>query len=124
MLIRRLLASGAVALALSSSAFAGRSELAPVLAERLLAKKAIAPRTHTTDFATDQLGCITLTARELRGFGFRGHAFLCEDAGTGEVLGAVLSRSGLVRCHISGQYGGDGCYDFQMCGEPEAACVQ
>lgn len=65
-----------------------------------------------------------LTARELRSFGVRGHAFLCEDAGTGEVLGGVLSRSGVVRCYISGQYVGDGCYDFQLCGEPETACIR
>lgn len=58
MVIRRLLVAGAVVLALSSGVLAARSDIAPALAGRLLAKKAVTPRTHTTDFATDQLGCI------------------------------------------------------------------
>jgi hypothetical protein len=123
MMTRRLLAGAVLVLAASGDGVAAREDLARAIAARLVAKKAIAPRTHTSDFATDQLGCITLTARELRAFGVRGHAFLCEDAGSGEVLGAVLSRSGAVRCYISGRYVGDGCYDFGLCGADETACV-
>ena len=103
---------------------ASRSDLASALAARLLAKKSLTPRTHTTDFAIDQLGCITLTVRELRAFGFAGHAFVCEEPQSGAVLGAVLNRRGVVRCHISGWYAGDACYDLSICDEPETACVR
>src|SRR5436189_146031 len=96
---------------------------ARAIATKLSAQKAIHPETHTTDFRGDSLGCITLTAWELRQFGYRGHAFFCEDAATGEVLGAVLTRGGLVRCFISGDYVGDGCYDFTICGLADGACV-
>jgi len=102
---------------------AERSALARAIATKLSAQKAIHPETHTTDFRGDSLGCITLTAWELRQFGYRGHAFFCEDAATGEVLGAVLTRGGLVRCFISGDYVGDGCYDFTICGLADGACV-
>jgi hypothetical protein len=42
---------------------------------------------------------VSVAARDLV---FWGHAFFCEDAFTEEVLGAVLNRSGVVRCFISG----------------------
>src|SRR5690348_5228132 len=80
--------------------------LAQALAGKLRAHPAIAPQTHTTDFGDDAIGCITLTRWELADFGYRGHAFLCEEGATEEVLGAVLSRAGLVRCHITGHYVG------------------
>lgn len=121
---RPLALACALGVALSGTAGGARSDLARTLAARLLAEKSLSPRNHTTDFSTDELGCITLTSRELRAFGLRGHAFLCEDAGSGEVLGAVLNRSGVVRCHISGWYVGDACYDLDICGEPETACVR
>ena len=102
---------------------AERGAFAQAIATKLYAYKAIKPETHTTDFQGDSLGCITLTAWELRQFGFRGHAFFCEDAATGEVLGAVLTRGGFVRCHISGDYVGEGCYAFTICGVADGACV-
>jgi hypothetical protein len=98
--------------------------LGRALATKLVARKQLAPKTHTTDFGSDALGCITLTSWELRDFGYRGHAFLCEEGTTSEVLGAVLNRSGSVRCYISGEYIGDGCYDFDICEVPETACVE
>jgi hypothetical protein len=124
MSIRRLVLVGVLALVLAPPAHAGRTELASMLAARLLAKKSLTPRTHTTDFSIDQLGCITLTRRELRAFGFIGHAFVCEEPQSGAVLGAVLTRRGVVRCHISGWYAGDACYDLAICGDPETACVR
>jgi len=105
---------------------AEQGAFAKAIAAKLYAQKtvqAIRPKTHTTDFQGDSLGCITLTAWELRQFGYRGHAFFCESAATGEVLGAVLSRGGVVRCYISGDYVGDGCYDFTICGVADGACV-
>ena len=51
----------------------------------------------------------------------RGHT---TSAGTGEVLGAVLTRGGFVRCHISGDYVGDACYAFTICGISDGACVR
>jgi hypothetical protein len=125
--MRKLIGIVAVVVAIAApgggAAAADRGAFARAAATKLYAKKAIRPETHTTDFRGDSLGCITLTAWELRHFGFRGHAFFCEDAATGEVLGAVLSRGGFVRCFISGDYVGDGCYDFTICGVAEGACV-
>jgi hypothetical protein len=106
---------------------ADREALARAIAEKLIAGKAALSaktRTHTTDFQGDSLGCITLTTWELRDLGYRGHAFFCEDAFTEEVLGAVLNRSGVVRCHISGDYVGDGCYDFTICGVADSVSVE
>ena len=91
-------------------------------ASKLMTKK-VRPQTHDTDFQGDSLGCITFTSRELRYFGYAGHAFFCEDAGTGEILGAVQTRAGVVRCYISGDNVGDGCYDLTICGIADGACV-
>ena len=124
MSLRRGLLAAVLGLVLAAPARAGRADLASALAARLLAKKSLTPRTHTTDFSIDQLGCITLTVRELRAFGFAGHAFVCEEPQSGAVLGAVLNRKGVVRCHISGWYVSDACYDLAICGEPETACVR
>jgi len=102
---------------------AEKGDFARGVAEKLMMAKSLKPQTHTTDFQGDSLGCITLTARELYRFGYAGHAFFCEDAATGEVLGAVLGRSGRVGCYISGDYVGDGCYAFTICDVPDSACV-
>jgi hypothetical protein len=98
--------------------------LGRALAGKLLARKLLRPETHTTDFGTDSIGCITLTSWELRQFGFRGHAFLCEEGATNTVLGAVLNRRGVVRCYITGAFTGESCYDLEICGIPETACVE
>ena len=98
--------------------------LAQAFVQRIAERKGtIAPQTHTTDFQSTELGCIALTTSELRRFGYRGHAFFCEDAGTGEILGAVLSRRGAVRCRIDGAYVGDACYSFNICGFADSACI-
>ena len=102
---------------------AAKPGLGRVIATKLRDRPRIQPQTHTTDFGTDAIGCITLTVRELRAFGYRGHAFLCEEGTTSEVLGAVLNRSGVVSCVITGAYVGDGCYDFDICDVPETACA-
>ena len=101
-----------------------RQGLGRALATKLSAEKALRPETHATDFAGDDLGCITLTAWELRNFGYRGHAFLCEATASGEVLGAVLNRAGQVRCYITGHYSADFCYTLNICGIPDTGCVQ
>lgn len=99
--------------------------LARAIARKLNARKAtITPKTHTTDFGSDLLGCITLARWELADFGYRGHAFFCEESVDGEILGAVLNRSGVVRCDIVGYHIGDGCYDFDICDYEETACVE
>lgn len=116
-----LLTLGAVG---SHTVAADRGAFARAIAEKLIADKALRSKTHTTDFEGDSLGCITFTAKELRDFGYRGHAFFCEAAATGEVLGAVLNRSGVIRCSISGDYVGDGCYDFTICGVEDSVCVE
>src|SRR6185503_17425120 len=68
--------------------------LAQALAKRLTARRTAPPAIHATDFQGTDIGCIILQRFELRPYGYPGHAFLCEVAGTGEVLGAVLARSG------------------------------
>ena len=117
-----LLFSGGVVAPLALAADTGG--LARAAAEKFAARKVLRPETHTTDFQGDSLGCITLTNRELRRFGYYGHAFFCESGATGEILGAVLNRSGGLRCYISGDYVGEGCYAFTICGVEDGACVQ
>ena len=97
--------------------------LARALTDRLTTRRLV-PRTHATDFAGTELGCILLPRRELRPYGYPGHAFLCEDAQSGEVLGAVLNRRGARLCTIEGSYVDDLCYDFDICDIPETACVE
>lgn len=99
------------------------SGLARALAAKLVAARSLRPRTHATDFGTEAIGCITLARWELRRFGYAGHAFLCEEGATSTVLGAVQNRAGVVRCYITGVYAGDACYDLNICGIPESACV-
>jgi hypothetical protein len=72
-------------------------------------------RTRVTQKASEH-PVLHVKTRTISNRSGRGHAFFCEDAFTEEVLGAVLNRSGVVRCRISGDYVGDGCYDFTICG--------
>jgi hypothetical protein len=102
-----------------------RTEVARAVAAKLhAAKHGIRPQTHATDFATDHIGCITLTRGEMRGLGYGGHAFACEESSAAEVLGALLDRAGRVRCEISGFYVGDGCYDLAICDVLETLCLE
>jgi hypothetical protein len=106
----------------ASAAEPDKPGLARALADRLTARR-LFPRTHSTDFAGTELGCITLPRYELRPYGYPGHAFVCEDAQTGEVLGAVLNRRGIRLCTISGFYTDNACYDLEICGYREQLCV-
>jgi hypothetical protein len=118
----------ALVLAVRPVGAADTSGLAQLAAKKLMERKSSGvqprPETHTTDFQGDSLGCITLTRFELRSFGYPGHAFFCESADTGEILGAVLTRFGFVRCLISGDFVGNGCYAFTICDVPDSACVR
>ena len=78
----------------------------------------------TTDVTGTALGCIALPHREIRPFGYPGHAYLCEAFASGEVLGSLLNTKGRRRCDIRGQYTGDACYDLDFCGYSERLCVQ
>jgi hypothetical protein len=98
--------------------------LADALARALVERRAeLRPQTHATDFGNDAIGCITVTRRDLRRFGYSGHAFLCEEGASAQVLGAVLDAAGRRRCFISGFYAGELCYDFDICGFHDTACV-
>jgi hypothetical protein len=111
---------------LGSAAAADRNPhgLAQALVDRLAARKA-APQIHATDFQGTDIGCIILPRRELRPYGYPGHAMLCEVNGTGEVLGAVMGKTGNHLCDIAGAYVPDTfCYDFDICGYPERLCTQ
>jgi hypothetical protein len=130
------LCAALLAMALGSGAAAERKEgLHRLVATRLAARRAEraaqpadlgtgVPQTHATDFAGDAIGCITLTRREMRSYGYPGHAFVCEEASAGEVLGAVLDRNGRRRCRITGGYTGDDCYDLAICEVSETLCVR
>jgi len=130
------LCAALLTMALGSEAAAERTEgLHRLVATRLAARRAErsaqpadpgtgVPQTHATDFAGDAIGCITLTRREMRSYGYPGHAFVCEEAAAGEVLGAVLDRNGRRRCLITGGYAGDDCYDLAICGVSETLCVR
>ena len=127
----------AAALVAATLALAGAAEPRPglhrLVAERLTAEKGRRPETppsagtpqiHATDFAGESIGCITLSRREMRRFGYPGHAFVCEEASQGEVLGAVLDRQGRRRCLIEGDYTGDDCYTLTICRVQETLCVR
>ena len=127
----------AAALVAATLELAGAAEPRPglhrLVAERLAAEKARRPETppsagtpqiHATDFAGENIGCITLSRREMRRFGYPGHAFVCEEASAGEVLGAVLDRLGRRRCLIVGDYTGDDCYSLTICSVQETLCVR
>jgi hypothetical protein len=94
------------------------------LVTKLRTKPGLHPETHATDFGDDALGCITFPQWELKQFGYRGHAFACEEGATHEVLGAVLNRAGAVRCYITGDYIGDGCFALEICGDPQDVCLE
>jgi len=127
-MLRRLapaLAVALVALAVPARAAEDPAGLARAVAEGLRARAAGGhARANPTDFAGQQIGCILMPRREMRRYGYRGHAFACEEEGTGEVLGAVLDRLGRPRCRIAGAYAGQSCYDITICGVPETLCVQ
>ena len=134
--MRTLLTAGLIAPTLATAAPAApRPGLHRLVAERLAAENAKrpgapsspttgTPQTHATDFAGTNIGCITLSRREMRRFGYPGHAFVCEEESQGEVLGAVLDRQGFRRCLIEGDYTGDDCYTLTICDVPETLCVR
>ena len=98
--------------------------LARAAAEKLAAARGLRPEASSTDFQGQDLYCVTLSASELRRFGYRGHAFFCENSGTGEVLGAVLGPRGGVRCLISGSRTDAACFSFDICGFADGVCIQ
>ncbi len=92
------------------------------LVQRLVTRRN-ASAIHATDFQGTNIGCIILLRRELRRYRYPGHAMLCEEAG-GEVLGAVMNKSGRQLCDIRGSYVGDNCYDIDICGYQETLCTR
>ena len=120
----RVLLGTLIAFALAVPAAAREPDprgLGQALVNRLGARRA--SDLAATDFSSGNLGCIVLPQREVRPHGFPGHAFLCEDGSTGNVLGALLSKKGIRRCTILGAYAGDFCYDITICDTPEHLCV-
>jgi hypothetical protein len=122
---RRLLTALLLGIMLGSPALAADRDphgLGQALTDRLVARRRLAS-IHSTDFQGTDLGCIVLPRYELRPYGYPGHAFLCEAAVSGEVLGAVLNKRGVRICDIAGAYVADDCYDFDICGYAEQLCV-
>jgi len=116
MLIGTMLGSGALA------AERDPHGLATALAKKLAARRTTANLTPRDVTGTD-LTCIVMPRRELRPFGYPGHAFLCEAVASGEALGALMNRKGRQLCEITGTYTGNLCYDVTICGYAESICI-
>jgi|SRR5690349_8573300 len=122
-----MVAALAVATLLAADAVAADRDphgLARAIAERLAAKRRVAATLDATDFQGTDIGCIILPRRELRPFGYPGHGFFCEVGASGEILGALVNRTGRKLCEIRGAYSGNFCYAFDICDVPETLCVQ
>ena len=124
--LRRIAVGLLLGTMLGSAAFAADRDprgLGKELVKRLAARRNTS-QIHATDFQGVDIGCIVLPRRELRPYGYPGHAMLCEVNGTGEVLGAVLNPRGNQLCDIAGVYVSDFCYDIDICGYAETLCTQ
>jgi hypothetical protein len=68
------------------------------------------------------LVCAAYSAREIHAGGR--HLFLCVSGVTGEIEGALLRRSGVLACPISGQVDlATGCYAAGGCGVSTSGCL-
>jgi len=125
MILRTILVIGVLVLSGAGASAAGDARgAARALAHALAQQRArLAPRLHATDFALEHVGCIVMPRAELRRWGYPGHAFACEEASAGQVLGAVLDRRGRRLCTIAGSYAGGDCYELTFCDTPERLCV-
>jgi len=114
---------GLMALLIATHAFADESrDLATALMERLRAQGGITPQVASA--AGAGIACAAFSNRETRALGYAGgHAFACGEAYRGEVLGAILSRQGFVRCSIHGEYVGATCFSVSICGVAKLVCV-
>lgn len=84
---------------------------------------AIHPEIHDTEITGTNIGCVTLSRREMRRFGYPGHAVFCEEASAGEVVGVVVNRRGNAICEIRGAYNNDAqCYDLTICNDVTSLC--
>jgi hypothetical protein len=84
---------------------------------------AIHPEIHDTEIMGTNIGCVTLSRREMRRFGYPGHAVFCEEASAGEVVGVVVNRRGNAICEIRGVYNNDEqCYDLTICNDVTSLC--
>jgi hypothetical protein len=83
----------------------------------------IRPAIHDTELQGQMIGCVTLSRREMRSFGYPGHAVFCEEATNGEVLGVVVNKKGKELCVIRGFYNLQAsCYDLVICDDPTRLC--
>ena len=103
---------------------APRPGLTRLVAQKFAAAGSPESRARAASLMGTQLECITLTRREMRRFGYPGHAFVCREFQTGEVLGAALNARGVPVCSISGSVRADGCFDLTICQTPDAFCFQ
>lgn len=94
--------------------------LAVVLAKLLTAPIAPAAR----DVIGPTMQCVFLSQAELRGTDFAGtHAVACVDFATGDILGAMLRRSGVPRCTLAGHLDlTDACWVLSGCHRTVRRC--
>jgi hypothetical protein len=105
-------------LALSTVADA-RDDSARVLLRRLVAARVAAPQAAMASGTT--IACVALTARESHARG--AHVFACASS-AGEILGAVLSPKGQVRCSVNGAIDPlSSCGTLSICGVLRDVCV-
>ena len=108
----------AILLATGAGASAGEWELT-----RPGSGVAIHPEIHDTEIMGTNIGCVTLSRREMRRFGYPGHAVFCEEASAGEVVGVVVNKRGNAICEIRGAYNNDEqCYDLTICNDTTLLC--
>lgn len=92
--------------------------------QRLVAQRLVETRRATPSLATATgvtIACAALTARETRARG--AHVFACASS-AGEVLGALLSPKGVVRCSVTGVIDfGVLCGTVAVCGVAQDFCL-
>jgi len=98
--------------------------LGDAMATRLFASHGgSGPRVAPAESSGDSIGCTNFERPLMRQFGYRGHAFFCDNFSTREVRGAVLNKRGFAVCDVLGTYDPiEDCYDITICDDPDRYC--
>lgn len=118
-----------LALALTFGGAADASQPASTAFIRFMLSKVTAPagaKGLVTGAASASLFCVTVDRFDMRRLGWRKSIGAgCANRVTGELIGAVLTPTGSVRCTFTGRYDeGTGCAVTSGCGGPVQVCMQ
>ena len=109
----------AACLLLSSGVTYAADDAARLLLGRLVSARQASPESATASRAT--ITCVVSSARESHAHG--AHVFACVSS-AGEILGAVLSPKGQVRCGVSGDLDvASRCGTLVVCGVLNDVCL-